>query len=189
VKKTTVAAIVLMATASVWFVIQGPRQRENQPNIGKQTMGNLILKSSSFRNNETIPSKHTCDGDDVNPMLEIRNAPAGTKSLALIMDDPDATRGVPWDHWLLWNINPKTQYISEDNVPAGAVQGMSSAKHPRYSGPCPPSGANPHRYTFKLYALDTELGLPEGAVKSELEKAMEGHVLEQTVLIGLYGRQ
>ncbi|MEK7630150.1 MAG: YbhB/YbcL family Raf kinase inhibitor-like protein [Patescibacteria group bacterium] len=152
-------------------------------------MDKLILKSSAFHNGETIPAKYTCDSDDVNPMLEIRNIPEGAKSLALIMDDPDATRGTPWDHWLLWNIAPKTQYISEDNVPAGAVQGMSSFNHAKYGGPCPPHGAKPHRYFFKLYVLDTELNLAEGGTKAELEKSMTGHIIAQTELVGLYSRK
>jgi Raf kinase inhibitor-like YbhB/YbcL family protein len=153
-----------------------------------KSMGNLVLKTSAFKEGGTIPKKHTCDGDDVNPMLEIKNVPEGTKSLALIVDDPDATRGAPWDHWIVWNIPPKTQYILEDSVPAGAVQGTTSFGYKKYGGPCPPKGSKPHRYMFKLYALDTELDLPEGATKAELEKAMEGHILDQTVLVGLYQR-
>ncbi|MDI6734315.1 MAG: YbhB/YbcL family Raf kinase inhibitor-like protein [Patescibacteria group bacterium] len=152
-------------------------------------MDNLLLKSSAFKQNEIIPQKHTCDGDNVNPLLEIRNVPPETKSSVLIVDDPDATRGGVWDHWLIWNINPKTQYIDEDTVPAGAIQGKNSFNNQKYGGPCPPKGSNPHRYMFKLYALDTELNLPEGSTKTELEKAMVGHVLDQTILIGFYSRK
>lgn len=152
-------------------------------------MDTFILKSSSFKNRELIPVKHTCDGEDVNPLLEIRNIPAGTKSLALIMDDPDATNGTTWDHWILWNISPKTQYIDEDTIPQGAQLGTTSFGHMKYGGPCPPPGANPHRYMFKLYALDIVLSIPEGVIKSDLEKAMQGHILQQTVLTGLYKRK
>jgi len=152
-------------------------------------MSNLILKSSAFKHNEPIPSKYTCDGEDVNPLLEIRNAPDGTKSLVLIMDDPDATRGTTWDHWIVWGIVPNTQYIPEDTVPGVAAQGTTSFGRQKYGGPCPPRGSKPHRYMFKLYALDTELTLAEGATKQEVEKAMEGHVLDQTTLIGLYQRK
>jgi len=93
-------------------------------------MDSLLLKSSAFKEGETIPAKHTCDAENVNPLLEMRNIPDGTKSLVLIVDDPDATGGVTWDHWLVWNIDPRTQYISEDNIPAGAVQGINSFGKP-----------------------------------------------------------
>ncbi len=150
----------------------------------------MELKSSSFKNNEAIPSKFTCDGDDVNPMLEVKSVPPDAKSLALVVDDPDATRGVPFDHWIVWNIDAKTQYVSEDNVPSGAVQGMTGFGKQRYGGPCPPRGsaAKPHRYMFKLYALDVVLALPDASTKADLERAMDGHVLEEATLIGLYGR-
>jgi hypothetical protein len=149
----------------------------------------MQIKSSAFKDGEFIPEKFTCDGENVNPLLEIKNLPGGTKSLTLIMDDPDATSGVTWDHWILFNIDPKSQYIAEDNVPAGALQGKSSWGRASYGGPCPPRGAKPHRYMFKLYALDTLLDLTEGATKQEIEKAIENHIIDQTTLIGLYGRK
>lgn len=152
-------------------------------------MGNLVLKSSAFKNNEFIPSRHTCDDDDdVNPLIEILGIAEGTQSLVLIMDDPDAPSGT-WDHWILWNIDPKTHYIPEDSVPAGAVQGKTSFGKERYGGPCPPRGDKPHRYKFRVYALDTELDLPEGSSKADVEKAMEGHILDEVVLTGLYQRK
>jgi len=150
--------------------------------------GDFILKSSAFKDGNDMPTRHACDGDDVNPMLEIRNAPEGVKSFALVVDDPDATRGTPWDHWILWNINPKTQYISEDSVPADAVLGKTSFNHEKWNGPCPPKGAKAHRYFFKLYALDAVLALGRGATKLELEAAMTGHVIAETHLVGMYGR-
>lgn len=145
------------------------------------------LKSSAFKEGAMIPVKHTCDGDDVNPMLEIRNVPAGAKSLALILEDPDAPGGT-WDHWLVWNIDPRTQYISEDSVPADAVQGMTSSKHTKYGGPCPPRGDKPHRYHFTVFALDVAFDLPAGSAKDALLAAMEGHVLERATLTGSYVR-
>lgn len=186
-KRALIVALLAVIMVSVYVFTKQKMADIKQNN--QTSAGNFILKSSVFKQNEIIPSKFTCDGDDVNPMLEIRNAPTGTKSFALIVDDPDATRGTPWDHWILWNINPKTQYISEDNVPAGAVQGMTSFGHPKYGGPCPPKGSRPHRYIFKLYALDTELDLPEGSIKEQLVKATEGHIINQTKLIGLYQRK
>lgn len=152
-------------------------------------MGNLVIKSSAFKNNGLIPEKHTCDGENVNPFIEILNAPAETKSLVLIMDDPDATGGVTWVHWLLWNMESKTHYIPEDNVPGNALLGTTSFEKIGYGGPCPPRGNKPHRYMFKVYALDVELDLNEGAFKEELLKAMEGHVLDEGLITGLYGRK
>lgn len=152
-------------------------------------MTDFILKSSAFKEGEMIPSKFTCDGENVSPLLEIRNVPAGTKSLALIVDDPDATGGKTWTHWLLFNIDPKSQYISEDSISLGAKEGTNSFGTVKYGGPCPPRGNPPHRYMFKLYALDTVLDLKEGVSRADLEQAMAGHSLGQTTLMGRYGRK
>ena len=152
-------------------------------------MGNMIIKSSAFKDGQEIPVKHTCDGENINPLFEILNIPAEAKSLVFIMDDPDATGGVTWDHWVLFNIEPKTHYISEDSLPPGAVQGKTSFGKERYGGPCPPRGSKPHRYMFKAYALDTMLHLSEGVSKEDVLKAVEGHVLDEGVLMGLYGRK
>ena len=152
-------------------------------------MNKLILKSSALKNNEFIPSKYTCDGENVNPLFEIKNAPENTKSFVLIMDDPDATGGTTWNHWLLFNINPQTQYIEQGSVPDNAGQGANSWGKTEYGGPCPPRGSKPHHYMFKLYALDAELNLENGASKTEIEKAITEHILDQTVLIGLYQRK
>lgn len=165
-----------------FFLLSMPKQPEN-------TKPALTIKISAFKQNDFIPAKYTCDGDDINPMIEILNAPEETKSLALVMDDPDATRGVTWDHWILWNIDPKLHYIPEDSVPHGAVQGTTSFGHQKYNGPCPPRGNKPHRYTFKAYSLDTTLELPPTATKQDLEQAMAGHILESANFIGLYARK
>ncbi|TSC51840.1 MAG: putative phospholipid-binding protein, PBP family [Parcubacteria group bacterium LiPW_41] len=151
-------------------------------------MEEMKIKSSSFKDGEMIPTKYTCDGEDTNPLLEIRHVPDNAKSLALIIDDPDATRGVPWDHWLMWNIPPRSQYIQEGVVPSGAVQGTGSNGKIKYMGPCPVKGKDPHHYIFSLYALDCELELPEGAKKDELLRAMEGHIISKAELVGMYGR-
>lgn len=150
-------------------------------------MGTLIIKSSAFREGETIPAKYTCDGDDVNPLLEMRGAPEGTQSFALVVDDPDSRNGA-WVHWLVWNIEPRTQYISEDSVPDGAVQGKSSFSHAKYGGPCPSRGDKPHHYRFTLYALDAVLAIPADSDKAALTAAMEGHILGTAVLTGIYER-
>jgi len=181
-----IAIIVIAIIALLYFVLKRSPDVED---VEIESMGNLVIKSSAFKNNDFIPARHTCDGDNVNPFIEILNAPAGTKSIALIMDDPDATGGVTWDHWILWNMEPKTHYIPEDSIPGNAILGTTSFGKTGYGGPCPPKGSKPHRYMFKVYALDSVLALNEGASKSELLKAMEGHVLDDGLLIGLYGRK
>ena len=155
--------------------------------LGKEgaTMNELKLSSTAFQNNGFIPSKYTCDGRDINPPLTIENVPPGTKSLALIVDDPDAPMGT-WVHWVSWNIAPDTREIKENDAPKGAAAGLNDFKRQSYGGPCPPSGT--HRYFFKLYALDTALDLPSGTKKTDVEKAMKGHVISEAQIIGLYKR-
>ena len=149
-------------------------------------MGALQITSPAFQNNDNIPSKYMCDGSDINPALVIENCPPGTKSLALICDDPDAPMGT-WVHWVIWNIPPSVKEIKENTVPQGAVEGMNDFRRHRYGGPCPPSGT--HRYFFKVYALDTMLTINPNSTKVDLEKAMQGHILAQGQLIGLYKRR
>jgi len=148
----------------------------------------MELKSAVFKEGEKIPAPFTCDGDEVNPLLEIKNAPEGVRSFALIVDDPDATGGKTFTHWTLWDISASAGYISEDSVPGEAVEGTTSFGKIGYGGPCPPKGSVPHRYRFTLYALDAKLGLPEGASRAALEEAMKGHVIAETTLTGRYGR-
>ena len=142
----------------------------------------MRLTSPEFEQNSMIPAKFTCDGEDINPALNIEEIPQETKSLALIVDDPDAPMGT-WVHWVVFNI-PVTSQIQEHSVPGR--QGLNDFRKKDYGGPCPPSGT--HRYFFKLYALDIELDLEESARKGDVEEAMEGHILAQTELIGLYKR-
>jgi Raf kinase inhibitor-like YbhB/YbcL family protein len=144
--------------------------------------GAMKIKSPEFENNGSIPSRFTCEGKDISPELIIEGMPQAAKSLALIMDDPDAPMGT-WVHWVVFNI-PVVDCIKEDSAPG--TQGMNTAKKMDYHGPCPPSGT--HRYFFKIYALDCELDLQEGASKGALEKAMQGHILDKAELIGLYKR-
>ena len=141
---------------------------------------NMKLTSPEFTHNAMIPKKFTCQGEDINPNLVIEEIPPSSVSLVLINDDPDAPVGT-WDHWIVFNI-PPTEKIAENSVPG--TQGKNSWGRNDYSGPCPPSGA--HRYFFKIYALDTKLDLSEGASKRQVEQAMEGHILDQAELIGLY---
>ncbi|MDD5417617.1 MAG: YbhB/YbcL family Raf kinase inhibitor-like protein [Candidatus Nanoarchaeia archaeon] len=146
--------------------------------------GSLKLTSPAFRENGIIPKKYTCDGEKINPELIIEVIPVNTKTLALIMDDPDAPSG-DFVHWVMWNITPVSK-IEENSVPAGAVVGINSGRKNNYFPPCPPSGV--HRYIFKLYALNTELNLASSSNKQNLLEAMNGHILSQTSLVGKYSR-
>lgn len=143
----------------------------------------MKLTSPAFQDNKMMPAKFTCDGEEVNPELIIENIPKDAKSLALIVDDPDAPMGT-WVHWVVYDI-PVISKIDENSIPG--IQGKNDSNPRNYGGPCPPSGT--HRYFFKIYALDKELGLHEGASKSDLEKAMKGHILDKAELVGIYKRQ
>ncbi len=178
-----VIGVIGLAGWRVWPLI-GPISEKS---VDFKNMGNLILKSV-FRDKEFIPEKYSCDGEGINPLLEIRNVPEGAKSLALLMDDPDSPSGV-WDHWVVWNIDPKSQYIPEGGLPEGARVGKNTRGKQAYFPPCPMTGNRPHRYFFKLYALDVILDLPDSSTKKEVETAMAGHILEQTSLIGMYQRK
>lgn len=145
-------------------------------------VSNLVIKSSAFSGGDSIPSRYTCEGEDVNPPLEVENIPEGTKSLVLILEDPDAPKKV-WDHWLVWNIPPGSR-IEEDSVPG--TEGKNSFGKHHYGGPCPPSGT--HRYFFKVFALSDRLDLPGDTGKEELKEAMAGKILAKGELMGLYSR-
>ena len=147
------------------------------------TVKDLTITSPAFENNGSIPSKYTCDEDDVNPPLKIEGVPEGTLSLVLIVDDPDAPMGT-WDHWIVWNI-PPLEEIEENSVPG--VEGLNSFRKHSYGGPCPPSGT--HRYFFKFYALDTKLDLDSNSRKKHVERAIEGHILAKGEIVGLYRRR
>ena len=152
---------------------------------------NMQLTSAAFKEGEPIAATYTCDGKNVSPPLKWSGAPAETKSLVLIADDPDAPVGT-WVHWVLYDLPPTVSELSEDlpkgqYTPGGAKQGLNDFKHLGYGGPCPPPG-KPHRYFFKLYALDAQLSINPGATKREVEKAMEKHVLAEGRLMGTYKR-
>ena len=147
----------------------------------------MKITSPAFQNNMNIPEKFTCDGEGINPALEIMDVPAGAKSLALIVDDPDAAGPGGFVHWVIFNIDPKTDRVEENSSPESAVRGQGSSGESKYVSPCPPSGA--HRYFFKLYALDTLLDLESRATREDVEQAMQGHTLDQAELVGLYERR
>lgn len=166
-KKLTICAAIFML-----FIFQGV--------IFAQEGASMRISSPDFQHNQDMPKRLSCQGEDVNPLLIIDGIPKEAKSLALIVDDPDAPAGT-WVHWLVYDI-PVVGRIEENSIPG--KQGLNSAGQINYHGPCPPSGT--HRYFFKIYALDKMLNLDEGLSKEELEKAIEGHILDKAQLIGLY---
>jgi len=156
----------------------------------------MKLTSPSFQHNQPIPQKFTGEGPDVSPELRWEGAPAGTKSFALVCDDPDAmsVAGKVWDHWVIWNIPAGMNALPEgvaksETVLGGARQGLNTWPKLGYNGPMPPPGHGVHHYHFKLYALDTELDLPAKSTKKQLEAAMKGRILAQCELIGTYERK
>ena len=152
----------------------------------------MQLTSSAFQQGSSIPVQHTCDDANVSPPLAWTGVPPAAKTLALLADDPDAPMGT-WVHWVLYDLPLSANALPEDIARtqfavAGAKQGLNDFGHLGYGGPCPPAG-KPHRYFFKLYALDCELPLGPGATKAQVEKAMSGHVLAQAELMGTYQRR
>lgn len=151
----------------------------------------LTLSSPSFSSGGDIAKKFTCDGADTSPQLSWTDPPAGTKSFALLVDDPDAPVG-NWNHWTLWNLPSSARGLPEGvskeaRLPDGSQQGLNDFHRTGYNGPCPPAG-KPHRYYFKLFALDAKLDLKPGASKRELDAAIKGHILAQAELMGRFGR-
>lgn len=149
-------------------------------------MTGFILESEAFGNGASIPRKHGYKNDNYSPPLKISGIPENTKSLALIMDDPDAMGAVGkvWVHWVLWNIEPSSHEIQENSVPEGSIEGKTDFNEIGYGGPAPPD--KEHTYIFKLYALDKKLDLNEGSTKNQVEEAMKGHIISETKLEGTY---
>ena len=152
----------------------------------------IEVTSAAFTNGSPIPTEHTCDGDDRSPPLSWSGVPSETRSIALISDDPDAP-GRTWVHWVLYAIQSDVSELpagvpGRDTLDSGARHGVNDFGRREYGGPCPPRGG-PHRYFFKLYALDTEIGLGPGATKEALEQEMQGHILAQGELMGRYERK
>jgi len=164
---------------------------ETEPAPKEETAMKLDLTSAAFQEGGDIPQKHTCDGPDLSPPLAWNTPPAGTQSLALICDDPDAPVGT-WVHWVIYDLPPETTALPEgippdEQLSGGGRQGVNDFGKIGYGGPCPPKGPA-HRYFFKLYALDAQLDLPPGATKQDLLRAMEGHILAEGQLMGRYRR-
>lgn len=185
-KKNIVALI--MVSVLLFCSCKDSEQADLEAEGGKKM--EIRIDSLAFENDGLIPAKYTCDGDDISPPLQWDVVPEGTRSIALICDDPDAPMGT-FVHWVLFNLPAEAkelpENISVDKIlPNGAKQGTSDFGRIGYGGPCPPSGT--HRYFFKIYALDIEIDLAAGASKRELLKAMEGHILAQGQLVGKYKR-
>jgi Raf kinase inhibitor-like YbhB/YbcL family protein len=176
------AAILLALPQPVRRLMAGAQENQH---------AGFRLASAAFRPGSFIPSKYTCSGANVSPALEWTVPPAGTKSLALIVADPDAPGGT-WIHWIVYNLPAHTQRLREGvpkagQIEGGAMQGTSSFQEVGYGGPCPPPG-KPHHYHFRLYALNARLSLESGATRGQVEQSMKGHILAVTELIGLFGR-
>jgi Raf kinase inhibitor-like YbhB/YbcL family protein len=193
IKLALVAAVVIVSIIGFYASQSMPRGTNSQSisNPGKdlnQTTNNdtqtMQVSSSAFENNGKIPSEYTCDGQDILPPLNIIQIPKEAKTLAIIMDDPDAPMGT-FTHWTVWNIPPsKTEFSKNEKV--SFPQGITSFGKKGYGGPCPPSGT--HRYFFKIYALDTRLDLVDGSSLKELQQAISGHVISESTLVGKYSR-
>lgn len=173
---------LILATASGCQTSEPSQSQELSE--GETTMA-LEISSPAFKDGETIPVEYTCNGKNISPPLAWSGLPAGTQTLALIADDPDAPMGT-WVHWVLYNLPASTV-----ELPAGVqnpgIEGTNSNRKTGYAGPCPPPG-KPHRYFFKLYALDTSLALVPGATKAELEEAIRGHILAEGQFMGIFSR-
>jgi len=180
---------MILCFIGVFMLVMSTAPAKDKKKEGAQM--NLTVTSPAFTNEGMIPSKYTCDGRDVSPPLSWSGGPDGTKSYALIADDPDAPAGT-WVHWVIYDIPQDTTSLPEA-VPAGktlkngAVQGTNDFRRYGYGGPCPPGGT--HRYYFKVYALDILIGKGPGLTKKQLLNAMEGHILAQGELMGKYSRR
>jgi Raf kinase inhibitor-like YbhB/YbcL family protein len=183
--------VVVLAVVSILLFSSCKKEEQaDSPAVGGQKM-EIKITSPAFEDGGLIPPRYTADGADTSPPLQWDSVPEGTKSIALINDDPDAPVGT-WVHWVLFNLPPETRELAENippdrTLPNGAIQGTSDFGRIGYGGPAPPSGT--HRYFFKIYALDTQIDLAAGAKKPQLLKAMDGHILGQGQLIGKYKRQ
>lgn len=180
-----IGVLILLLVGGFYLFSQKSNNKTKEGKLDIKRSSTMIIKSKAFENNEKIPAKYTCDGENINPPLEIEGMPQEAQSLVLISDDPDAPAGT-WVHWLVWNIDPTTKKIEENSVPSGASEGITSFGRPGYGGPCPPSGT--HHYYFKVYALDSKLDLSPAGNIDDLERAMDGHILDKAEIVGLYSR-
>jgi len=186
-KKIILSICIISIIGVAIFLIQTKKSKQFQPKYSPPNDKNNSMKitSPNFSKEDMIPKKFTCDGEGINPELEISGAPEETKSLVLIVDDPDAPMG-NFNHWVMWNIKPSVKKIGENSYPPEAVSGINSGEKNSYVSPCPPSGI--HRYYFKIYALNILLNLDASSRKNDVEKAMSSHIIDQAELMGKYSR-
>ncbi len=177
--KRALLALILLACTRTEH-----RETSEVATSSQKSEGAMKISSSAFADGGSIPSKYTCDGSDTSPPLTFEAVPPAAKSLALVVDDPDAPGGT-FDHWIAWNIPANAKSIAEGQSPQG-VSGRNGFGKSGYGGPCPPSGE--HRYQFKLYALDATLNLQASATKADLQKAMSGHTVAEAQMMGRYKR-
>ncbi|MGA3133464.1 MAG: YbhB/YbcL family Raf kinase inhibitor-like protein [Terracidiphilus sp.] len=176
----------IFAAAFLWCLLASILLWQGSQTAHAETHTVFWVRSASFSNGKSIPGRYTCDGADLSPQLQWQTAPAGTKSFALVMDDPDAT--TDFTHWLVYNIPPDVLALAEGGsrqgvMPQGSAEGRNDFGRRGYGGPCPPRG-NPHHYFFKVYALDIRLNLPVGATRKQVDAAMSGHVLAKGQIVG-----
>lgn len=193
-RRILVVLVLVAAVVAIIVIVRACSRRAAEEEEKAPVEGALVLTSEAFQEGEMIPADYTCDGANVSPPLAWDNVPEGTVTLALIMDDPDAPIGT-FTHWLICELPGRIRWISErvptraeTVTPVRAVQGINGFNQVGYGGPCPPPG-KPHRYYFKLYALDTTLEMPPSFSKRQLRAAMKGHILAEAQLMGRYGRQ
>ncbi|HLM83989.1 MAG TPA: YbhB/YbcL family Raf kinase inhibitor-like protein [Candidatus Bathyarchaeia archaeon] len=178
--------LIFAAAGAILYFSQIGHTDPKGPSSDINQSSHMKITSPAFTANASIPQKYTCDGKGINPPLAVSDVPADAKSLALIVDDPDAPVPGGFVHWILLNVDPKTSEIGENSVPSEAIPGQNGANQSRYTGPCPPTGT--HRYFFKIFALDSPLNLDSSAKREDVERAMSGHILDQAELVGLYKR-
>jgi Raf kinase inhibitor-like YbhB/YbcL family protein len=199
-KKALLIILLLIIISLVYFFVSDSHQtitqktstlQKSSATIVPKKNENMTISSSAYENNSIIPSKYTCDGEGVNPPLTFEGVPEGTKSLAMLMDDPDVPKNLlpagVFDHWVIYNIDPKATEIKENSPPPGS-QGLNGAGKLGFTPPCPPD--REHRYFFRLYALDTKVEFddPAKVTKQMVIDKMQGHVIDQVELVGRYNR-
>ena len=186
------SAIVSILTALAVGALAGCAQPGTRaPSEPQAKASSFKLQATAFKPGSDLPRKFTCEGADASPALDWSGPPASTQSFALIVDDPDAPGGA-WVHWVVYDLPANARQLPEgvpqaDDLPGGGRQGVNDFEKSGYGGPCPPPG-KPHRYFFKLYALDKRLDLGAAATKKAVEQAMKGHILARAKLVGRYGR-
>lgn len=179
--------VILFVVVAALVVVNVSNNSRGIDLIPRNQLTKMRVSSPVFKKGESIPSKYTCEGENTNPQIDISGVPPSAKSLALIMDDPDAPKRT-FTHWLVWNVSPEASELAENGVPSGAVQGNNSANKLGYTGPCPPSGT--HRYFFKIYALDAMLDLKSGIGRNELETEIQKHLIEKNEeFFGVYEKK